>query len=72
MSLKYGEVHKFVRKNGDVKVIAGKGAKITLLKNGKIDSVALVEKDATHFKHNGKTYTRNQFEELVRASEAEK
>jgi hypothetical protein len=69
MALKYGEVNKFVRKNGDVKVIAGKGAKMTLLKSGRIDSVSFVETDATHFRHNGKTYSRKQFEKLVQASE---
>lgn len=67
MALKYEEVSSFVRKNGDVAVIAGKGAKVTLLKNGDIDSVALVEKDATKFKHEGKTYTRKAFEKLVRS-----
>ena len=69
MGLKYEEVNYFVRKNGDVAVIASKGAKVTLLKNGEIDSVALVEKDGTKFKHEGKTYTRKEFEKLVRASE---
>jgi hypothetical protein len=72
MALKYGEVLKFVRKHGDVAVVAHKGAKITLLKNGETDSVALVEEDATQFKHEDKSYTRKEFEKLVRASEAAK
>ena len=66
MTLKYGDVNKFVRENGDVTVIAGQGAKVTLLKNGKVDSVALVEADATEFRHGGKSYTRDEFEKLVR------
>ena len=69
MALKYGDVNKFVRKNGDVAVIAKKGATVTLLKNGQTDSVALVEKDATHFKYKGKFYTRNDFEKVVDESE---
>lgn len=69
MSLKYGQVHKFVKKNGKVTMVAGKGARVTLLKNGKIDSVAFVEEDATHFIHEGKTYSRKEFEKLVDASD---
>ena len=65
MPLTYGEVSKFVRKNGDVAVMAKKGATVTLLKNGKIDSVAFVEKDATRFKHGRKWYTRKEFEKRV-------
>ena len=67
--MKYGQVHKFVKKNGKVTMLAGKGAKVTLLKNGEIDSVALVEEDATRFIHKGKTYSRKEFEKLVDASE---
>lgn len=70
MALRYREVSEFVRKNGDVAMIASKGAKVTLLKNGEIDSVAFVEKDATKFKHRGKSYTRKEFEKLVRSRQA--
>jgi len=69
MALKYGQLHRFVNKNGKVTMVASKGAKVTLLKNGEIDSVALVEEDATHFIHEGKTYSRKEFEKLVDASE---
>lgn len=69
MALDYGQVRKFVRKNGNVTLIASRGAKVTLLKNGEIDSVAFVERDATKFKHEGKWYTRKEFEKLVRSNE---
>lgn len=70
MALKYREVCEFVRNNGDVAVIASKGARVTLLKNGEIDSVAFVEKDATKFKHEGKSYTRKEFEKLIQSNKA--
>ncbi len=65
MALKYGDVNKFVKKNGKITMVASKGAKVTLLKSGEIDSIALVEKDATHFIYEGKTYSRKEFEKLV-------
>lgn len=66
MALNYRDVHRFVKKNGKVTMVASKRAKITLLlQSGEIDSVALVEKDATHFIHGGKTYSRKEFEKLV-------
>lgn len=66
MALKYEEVNKFARENGNVTALAKKGA-VTLLKNGETDSVAFFEKDAVLFKHRGKTYTRKEFEKLVRS-----
>ena len=33
MALMYEDLNKFVRKNGNVVVVAKKGAKVTLLKN---------------------------------------
>lgn len=71
MALKYGDISKFVRDNGDVKAIAKKGT-LTLLKNGEVDSVAFFEREAVVFKHKGKSYTRNQFENLVRSHLDEK
>ena len=65
VALKYGDINRFVREHGKVTALAKKGA-VTLLKNGKTDSVAFFEKDAVKFKHNGKTYSRKEFEELVR------
>jgi hypothetical protein len=65
VALKYEEINRFVREKGKVTALAKKGA-VTLLKNGETDSVAFFEKDAVQFKHNGKTYTRKEFEKLVR------
>lgn len=64
MALKYEDIHRFVKEHGDVKAFADKGA-VTLLKTGEIDSVAFFEKDAVRFQHEGKTYTRADFERLV-------
>ena len=65
MALKYGDVHKFVKKNAKVTAVAGRGAKVTLLKSRETDSVALFEEGATHFIHEGKTFSRKDFEKLV-------
>jgi len=41
---------------------------VTILQNGEIDSVAFIEKDAARFDHEGTSYTREQFEKLVRGA----
>jgi hypothetical protein len=64
MALKYEDIHRFVRENGDVKAFAEKGA-VTLLKSGEIDSVAFFERDAVRFQHGDKSYSRAEFEQLV-------
>jgi hypothetical protein len=64
MALKYEDIHRFVRENGDVKAFAEKGA-VTLLKSGEIDSVAFFEGDAVQFQHEGRSYSRAEFERLV-------
>jgi len=64
MALRYEDIHRFVRENGDVKAFAEKGA-VTLLKSGEVDSVAFFEKDAVRFQYEGRSYTREQFERLL-------
>lgn len=64
MALKYEDIHRFVKENGDVKAFAEKGV-VTLLKSGEIDSVAFFERDAVQFQYEGKSYTRAQFEQLL-------
>jgi hypothetical protein len=66
MTLKYGELVQFTRENGDVKAWAEKGA-VTLSKNGNVDSVAFFETDAVRFEHLEKSYTRAEFEKLLRS-----
>src|SRR6266403_607490 len=55
MALSYGDVSRFVRDNGDVKAFAER-SQVTLLRNGSIDSVAFIEKDAVRFEYEGKSY----------------
>jgi hypothetical protein len=50
-------------------MIPGKGAKVTLLKNGELDAHALIEAKTTRFVYNGKEYSAEAFEKLVRADE---
>ena len=69
MALRYEDIHRFVRDNGDVKAFAEKGA-VTLLRSGEIDSVAFFEKDAVRFRYEGKSYTRAQFERLVKPTKS--
>jgi hypothetical protein len=64
MTLSYGDVSRFVRDNGDVKAFAER-SEVTLLKNGNIDSVAFIEKDAVRFEYEGRSYSREEFEKLV-------
>ncbi len=66
MALKYEEVARFARQNGDVKGWAKEGA-VTLLKSGEVDMVKFWEEDAVRFEHGGKSYTREEFERLVRS-----
>ena len=64
MALSYGDVSRFVRDNGDVKAFAER-SQVTLLRNGSIDSVAFIEKDAVRFEYEGKSYSRAEFEKSV-------
>jgi len=64
MAVTYQDVSRFVRKNGNVKAYAER-SHVTLLKDGSIDSVALIENDAVRFEHNGRSYSREEFENLV-------
>ena len=63
MSIDYEKLHKFVRKHGDVRVLdtAGKTRKLS---SGDPDVWDLVEK-ADKFLHNGKWYSRAEFEKIV-------
>jgi hypothetical protein len=65
MALTYGDVSKFARENGNVTAWAEKG-KVTILASGQQDTVAFFETDAVQFEHKGKSYTREQFEALVK------
>jgi hypothetical protein len=67
MALKYEEVARFARQNGNVKAWAKEGA-VTLLKSGEVDSVKFWEEEAVVFEHGGKSYSREGFEKLVRSS----
>lgn len=67
MALKYEEVSRFARENGNVTAWAEKSA-VTLLRDGQVDSVAFFEKDAIRFEHEGKSYSREDFEKLLRAN----
>jgi hypothetical protein len=72
MALDYGDVSRFVRRNGHrVDIKPGRGAKLTLLKSGKLDAHALIEVKATRFVYRGKEYSAEAFEKLVRDDEAE-
>jgi hypothetical protein len=66
MALDYGRVHRFVLRNDRVDLI---GAKLTILKNGEIDRHGLIEAKDTRFVYNGKEYSAEAFEMLVRADE---
>jgi hypothetical protein len=68
MALNYDDVARFAAKHGNVAIIAGEGAKVTILKSGELDAHALIEAKTTHFVHDGKSYTADAFEKLVRAS----
>jgi hypothetical protein len=69
MALDYGKVSRFVLRNDRVDIKPGKGAKLTLLKNGEFDAHALIEAKVTRFVYKGKEYSAEAFEELVRADE---
>ncbi|HXN94353.1 MAG TPA: hypothetical protein VN879_07615 [Candidatus Acidoferrales bacterium] len=71
MALDYGEVSRFVRRNDRVDIKPGKGAKVTILKNVKLDAHALIEAKATRFLYKGKEYSAEAFEKLVLENEAE-
>jgi hypothetical protein len=61
----YGKLRKFVSAHGSVTVISsGKERK---LNSGDLDSIDLVEK-AERFLHEGKWYTKVEFEKLVDSS----
>jgi hypothetical protein len=70
MALNYGDVARFARKLGKVVIIPGEGAEVTILKSGELDAHALIEAKTTRFVHDGKSYTADAFEKLVRASDA--
>ncbi|GAC1692649.1 MAG: hypothetical protein NVS9B5_34920 [Terriglobales bacterium] len=63
--MKYEEVYRFARQNGDVKGWAKEG-EVTLLKSGIIDAVKFWEEEVVRFEHKGKTYSREEFEQLLR------
>lgn len=69
MALDYGRVSHFVFRNDRVEIKPGIGAKLTLLKNGEFDAHALIEAKDTRFVYNGKEYSAEAFEKLVRADE---
>lgn len=64
MALTYQDISRFVRNNGNVRAFAER-SEVTLLKNGSVDSVAFIEKDAVRFEHEGRSYSRKEFEKLV-------
>ncbi len=67
MSLKYEEIQKFARENGNIRGWAEKGT-VTLLKSGDIDSIIFWEEEAVRFDHAGVSYSREQFERFIRSS----
>jgi hypothetical protein len=71
MAITYQDVSRFVRNNGDVKAFAER-SQVTLLKNGSTDSVAFIEKDAVRFEHEGRSYSREEFEKFVERREQAK
>ena len=64
MALRYEDVSRFVRENGNVTARANPG-EVTLLQNGDLDAVKLVEQEAVQFDFEGRSYDRAQFEKLV-------
>lgn len=64
MALRYEDLTRFVRENGDVKGWAEKG-ELTLLKSGNVDSLKFWEQDAVRFDFGDRSYSRSEFEELV-------
>ena len=66
MALRFEDLSKVARENGDVKGWAKHGV-VTLLKSGDVDSVKFWEEDAVRFVFEGKSYTRDEFETLIRS-----
>jgi hypothetical protein len=66
--LTYGALHEFVQKHGKPVDVMGQPASVTVLPDGAMSAHRLIEKDATHFRFDGKTYTRAEFMQLVRES----
>ena len=66
MALKYEEVSKFAREYGSVTGWAKEGG-ATLLQSGEVDSFKFWEEDAVRFEHEGKSYSRDEFERLVQS-----
>ena len=67
--LTYNLLHEFVQKHGKVDVM-GQPTAMSILPDGTIDVHRLIENDATHFRFNGKTYPREEFLDLLRATQS--
>jgi len=68
LELTYGALHEFVLKHGKPVDVMGQPACVRVLPDGAIDAHKLIERDATHFRFDGRTYTRAEFLQLVRQS----
>jgi hypothetical protein len=64
MAITYRGLSEFVRQRGNVKAWAENSA-VTLLPNGEIDAIELIERDATRFEFDGRSYSREEFEQLL-------
>lgn len=61
----YAKLSEFVRRRGTVKVFSsGKERKLA---SGDFDTIDLIEQ-AERFEHDGRSYTREEMEEMVRDS----
>ena len=67
VALKYEEVAEFVRQNGDVTAYTTSG-RATPLRGGEPDAGGMVDLLADIFEFQGKSYSRVQFEQLIRAT----
>ena len=67
--LTYNLLHEFVQKHGKVDVL-GQPTAASIRPDGSIDVHRLIENDATHFRFNGKTYLREEFLHLLRATQS--
>ena len=79
MRLTIAELRQFAAKYGTIEVSAGKQGAAVIAEDGSIDATDLVPADvaefielqATRYGHNGKRYSRQEFEMIVRGTRGE-
>jgi hypothetical protein len=79
MRLTIAELRQFAAKYGKLEVSSGKQGAAVITEDGSIDASDLLSSDvaefielrATRYSHNGKRYSRREFELIVRRSRGE-